>query len=62
MAEGDRRLLRTSEVATALGVDRSTVYRWQRAGVIRPENVTHGKQARWVLDDVRKQLAEAGQG
>ena len=54
-----RRLLRTSEVAAALGVDRSTVYRWMRAGVITPETVTHGGQARFDLDKVRRQLEAA---
>ena len=57
----ERRLLRTSEVAAALGVDRSTVYRWQQAGVITPEVVTHGGQARYDLDTVREQLATAQQ-
>ncbi|MBW0114938.1 helix-turn-helix domain-containing protein [Pseudonocardia abyssalis] len=57
----DRRLLRTSEVATALGVDRSTVYRWMQAGVISPEVTTHGGQARFDLDTVRMQLAAASE-
>lgn len=61
MAGGDRhrKLLRTSEVAEALGVDRSTVYRWMRAGVITPESKTYGGQARFDLEKVKRQLAES---
>jgi excisionase family DNA binding protein len=55
----DRRLLRSSEVASALGVSRTTIYRWVQDGVITPELTTHGGQARFDLEAVRRQLEEA---
>jgi 8-oxo-dGTP pyrophosphatase MutT (NUDIX family) len=47
----------TSEaLARALGISRTTVWRWQKAGMIRPAFETPKGQARWVLGVVRRQL------
>lgn len=51
------RLVRASDVALALGVDVSTVYRWERAGIITAATRTAGGQARYHLDDVRREVA-----
>jgi predicted site-specific integrase-resolvase len=50
--------VRSTDVARALGVDPSTVYRWERAGIIRRDATTAGGQARYNLAKVRQQLAE----
>lgn len=52
----DRRYLTTAELARALAVSATTLQRWRRQGLIKPELVTAGGQARWVEADVREQL------
>jgi transposase-like protein len=54
----DAPLIRTAEAARALGVVPSTLYRWERAGIVRPAMRTAGGQARWRLDELREQLDE----
>jgi len=48
--------LRTGDLAKRLGVSRSTLGKWHRAGWIAPEMVTPGGEPRWVEADVRAQL------
>jgi predicted site-specific integrase-resolvase len=48
--------LRTGDLAKRLGVSRSTLGKWHRAGWISPEIVTAGGEPRWVEADVRAQL------
>jgi predicted DNA-binding transcriptional regulator AlpA len=48
--------LRTGDLAKRLGVSRSTLGKWHRAGWISPEMVTAGGEPRWVEADVRAQL------
>jgi predicted site-specific integrase-resolvase len=50
------RLIRTAEAARALGIGPTTLARWHREGRVRPVLVTAGGQARWDLDDLRRQL------
>ncbi|MEV1293861.1 helix-turn-helix domain-containing protein [Pseudonocardia sp. NPDC049635] len=57
----DQRLLRSSEVAAALGVSRTTIFRWVKDGVITPEVTTHGGQARFDLEKVKAQLEASRQ-
>jgi predicted site-specific integrase-resolvase len=54
----DRRYMTTAELARALAVSATTLQRWRRQGMITPELVTAGGQARWVEEDVRAQLRE----
>ncbi|MCO7196267.1 helix-turn-helix domain-containing protein [Pseudonocardia sp. McavD-2-B] len=49
-------LVGTGEAARALGVDRTTLQRWNRAGLITPAGETLGGHVRWDLDDLRAQL------
>lgn len=48
--------MRSSEAARALGVSRETLWRWQQAGAVRPLYTTPGGQARWDLQQLRRQL------
>ena len=54
------RLVSSSVAARSLGVDRSTLWRWQSAGVVSPEFITPGGQARWDLDRLRRSLTRGG--
>lgn len=45
-------------MAEALGVDRSTVHRWMRAGIISPERRTCGGHTRFDLEKAKRQLAD----
>nr|WP_222131891.1 MerR family DNA-binding transcriptional regulator [Pseudonocardia sp. C8] len=51
-------MIRTAEAAKALGVDPATLSRWAKAGIVKPATRTAGGQARWDLDDLRRQLDE----
>lgn len=50
--------LTSSQVARELGVDRSTLHRWQAAGYIEPAEYTAGGHARWDIEQVRRQIRE----
>jgi hypothetical protein len=52
----DEPLMRTSAAARALGIDPSTLYRWERAGIVAPETRTAGGQARWRVTPLRRQV------
>jgi 8-oxo-dGTP pyrophosphatase MutT (NUDIX family) len=54
-----RRYVASGDAARALGVDRATLWRWQKAGIVTPATITAGGQARWDLDVLRHQLANA---
>jgi hypothetical protein len=49
-------LITTSAAAKAIGVGVSTLQRWTSEGVVTPAWRTPGGQARWDLDDLRRQL------
>jgi DNA-binding transcriptional MerR regulator len=51
-----RRYMTTAELALALSINAGTIQRWRRLGLIRPELVTPGGQARWDEASVRDQL------
>lgn len=49
-------LLNTAEAAQALGVDPSTLWRWQQKGYVTPAWTTRGGHARWDIDTLRRQV------
>jgi hypothetical protein len=49
-------LITTGRLAAELGVSRSAVLKWHRAGLITPELVTPGNHLRWDAERVREQL------
>ncbi|MGH3916074.1 MAG: MerR family transcriptional regulator [Pseudonocardiaceae bacterium] len=49
-------LVTTGQLATELGVSRSAILKWHRAGLIIPELITPGNHLRWDADQVRAQL------
>lgn len=57
MTNDGPRLVSSSVAARSLGVDRATLWRWQKAGLVTPAFTTPGGQARWNLDQLREQLA-----
>lgn len=52
------RLISSSELARELGVTRQTVARWVRRGVITPATVTAGGQARFDMEQAKRELRE----
>ncbi|MEV0698236.1 MerR family transcriptional regulator [Saccharopolyspora sp. NPDC050389] len=55
---GQPRLVSSSELARELGVTRQTVARWVRSGVITPVTVTAGGQARFDMEQAKRELRE----
>jgi excisionase family DNA binding protein len=49
-------LLSTGEAAKRIGVARGTLARWRQEGRVTPTMTTAGGQARWDLDDLKRQL------
>ncbi len=54
--QGKRRLVGTGVAATELGVDPATLWRWAKAGVVKPELRTAGGHLRWDLESLRRQI------
>lgn len=53
----DDRLVSTGPAARALGVDRSTLWRWYTTGLVKPDQITAGRQLRWNVALLRHQVA-----
>lgn len=51
-------LVSTGVAAKALGIHRKTLHGWWANGHVRPELVTGGGQARWDIEDLKRQLQE----
>lgn len=50
--------LTSAQAARELGVDRSTLHRWQAAGIVEPAEYTAGGHARWDIEQLRRQIRE----
>lgn len=46
----------TGVAARALGVDRSTLLRWAKRGLLRPDLKTPGGHYRWDVERIRREL------
>jgi DNA-binding transcriptional MerR regulator len=53
-----QRLVSTGVAAKALGVHRGTLHRWWTSGMVEPELVTAGGQARWDVERLRTNLRD----
>jgi 8-oxo-dGTP diphosphatase len=56
------KLVTTSRAARELDVHPSTLWRWQREGLVRPAWTTPGGQARWDMEELRQQLGIHARG
>jgi DNA-binding transcriptional MerR regulator len=52
------KLLTSSQLALELGVSRRSIARYVQAGILVPELYTPGGQARFDLEDSKRQLRE----
>jgi DNA-binding transcriptional MerR regulator len=50
------KLVSTGVAAKELGVGRATLARWWKDRLVSPAVVTAGGQARWDMDDLKRQL------
>jgi excisionase family DNA binding protein len=51
-------LLTTGELARELGVSRSAILKWTRAGLITPGWTSPGGHHRWEVEKVRAELGQ----
>jgi predicted site-specific integrase-resolvase len=58
---GRERLLTTREAADFLGIDRRTLGRYARTGLLKPTVVLPTGHLRWDLDDLQRQMREIRQ-
>ena len=60
MTEPRRTLVSTGVAARSLGVDRTTLGRWAKSGVVKPAVRTAGGHLKWDIEDLREQLRTIG--
>ena len=53
-----QKLVTTAEAAKTLGIDRSTLARYAREGLLKPAIVLPTGHLRWSLEDLRRQMRE----
>lgn len=56
-----RRLVSSGAAARALGVDRATLWRWKKQGLVTPALETAGGHLRWDLEQLHRQLGQHGE-
>ncbi|WP_214403012.1 helix-turn-helix domain-containing protein [Pseudonocardia lacus] len=56
--ERREKLLTTAQAAEYFGVDRRTLARYARTGLVKPTVVLPSGHLRWSLEDIERQLAE----
>ncbi|NUT91242.1 MAG: MerR family transcriptional regulator [Saccharothrix sp.] len=54
-------LVSTGVAAQAIGVSRATLARWWANGLVKPELVTAGGQARWNVETLKADLRRLAQ-
>lgn len=54
----DDRLVSTSDAARAIGISRSTLWRWLKDGLVVPDVHLPGKHMRWSIDNLRAQVSQ----
>lgn len=54
-------LVSTGVAAQAIGVSRATLARWWANGLVEPELVTAGGQARWKIETLKADLRRMAQ-
>lgn len=57
-----RSLVGTNDAAKSLSVNRATLWRWWRTGVVTPASVTAGGHPRWDIEQLHDQLRERREG
>lgn len=65
MAEEQEELLTTAQAAKVFGINRTTLGRYARDGLLKPTVVLPSGHLRWSLEDLRRQmraLRERGDG
>jgi predicted site-specific integrase-resolvase len=65
MAEDQEELLTTAQAAKVFGINRTTLGRYARDGLLKPTVVLPSGHLRWSLEDLRRQmqaLRERGAG
>lgn len=65
MAEPQEELLTTAQAAKVFGINRTTLGRYARDGLLKPTVVLPSGHLRWSLEDLRRQmqaLRERGDG
>jgi predicted site-specific integrase-resolvase len=58
---GSDELLTTAQAAKLYGINRTTLGRYARDGLLRPTVVLPSGHLRWSLDDLRRQMRELRQ-
>lgn len=57
-----RQLVSSEAAARALNVNRATLWRWKKAGVVTPAQVTVGGHARWDIEQLHEQVRQHREG
>ncbi|NKQ52833.1 MerR family transcriptional regulator [Amycolatopsis sp. K13G38] len=57
MSENEE-LVPTGTAAQRIGVHRGTLVRWWQRGLVAPALITPGGQARWDVDNLKRQLRD----
>lgn len=56
------KLVPTGAAATYINEPYEKLWRWWRSGLVEPDEVTHGGQARWNVTELRKQVRKLRNG
>lgn len=62
VAREDPELVSTDRAARAVGVSRSTLWRWIALGYVTPTSRTAGRHLRWDVNELREQIRKMNEG